>query len=172
MTFRNIILPFIYIAIILVSASSTSAAVVGDFNGDGKVTIDDVVFEYASVELGSKATAATIESRAKELFSSIVGSVSKVPDAGIDDVSGDASISIDDVVLTYAWVELGSSATTATVESRAKELYSAIDYLAKFPQMAIGSSTVPITITGIQTDWKPRIHEYLKEQTYKICLLF
>ena len=139
-------------ALIIMANTVAYSAVVGDFNNDNQVTIDDVVFEYAAVELGSTATTAEVESRAKELFKNISGTVSKLPDASVDDVSGDSAISIDDVVLTYAWVELGSTATTSTVESRAKELYKAIDYLSKFPQMDIGSSMVPVVITGIQTD--------------------
>ena len=125
---------------------------VGDLNGDGKITIDDVVYEYAYVDLGSTATLTSVESRAKELYSAIAGQITRLPDSKLDDVSGDSGVNIDDVVLTYAYVDLGSTATTSSVESRAKELYSAIDYLSKTPGMEIGSSTVPVSISGITTN--------------------
>ena len=114
---------------VLANVAGSTTGLRGDINGDGVVDINDVVYEYASVDLGGHADAATIKNRAKELMPTISGSVVNIPSA-LDDINGDAKITIDDVVFSYAWVDLGSSATATTVKSRATELFSTISGVA------------------------------------------
>lgn len=138
--------------VVLLSSCVFGATKVGDFDGDGAVAIKDVVYELAWMQTGKSSDVSTIEARAKEIYAEASGSITRLPIDMTDDISGDSIITIDDIVLTLGWIQTSKSSDSSLVEARAKEILSTVGYLSKSPEMEIGSSTVPVTITGIQTD--------------------
>ncbi len=142
------------LAIVVLAISLTCPAFavkVGDFDGDSSVGLNDIVYMLGWYQTGKSTDATAVVNRAKEILSSASGPLTRLPDNTSDDLS-ESGVGLDDIVLMLAWYQTGKSTDSSAVESRAKEILSSVNYLSKFPEMDIGSSTVPITITGIQTN--------------------
>lgn len=153
MKYKEYVSYIFVIGLLVISPMLFAADKVGDFDRDGVVSINDVVYELAWIQSGRPTDTVLVVNRAKEIYASAVGPISRIPDEVTDDVS-DSGVNIDDVVFMLAWIQSGKTSDSSVVETRAAEIMASVssNYLSKSPEMEIGSSTVPVTITGIQTD--------------------
>jgi len=109
-----------------------------DFNGDSKITTDDVVIHLAWIQSGKTTNTDAIMALARELMPSVVGPVSAVPSVTNDDISGEGAATTDDVVLALAWIQTGRGSVTATINALSKELMPSITKtITNFPGVQV-----------------------------------
>jgi hypothetical protein len=125
--------------------------IVGDFDGDSKTTLKDVVILLAWYQITDKTSIEKCLARAQTILST-VSTVTRLPKEPSDSLSG-VKVVLRDVVLMLAWYQITDKSDFSKVQLRANTIlvgdYSALEYL---PETPIGGSTVPVTITGIQLD--------------------
>jgi hypothetical protein len=144
---------FVGLVFALLVSTPVSAALLGDFNGDGSITTHDVVFLLAWVQTGRGTDVSVIDARAKVILPSITTSCVNLPTLTKDDLNGDTLVTTHDVVFLLAWIQIGRTFDATTIETRAKAILAAISTsLSKFPGLEIGSATIPITIEGITSN--------------------
>lgn len=127
------------------------ADIVGDFDGDQKTTLKDVVILLAWYQITDKTSLSKLLARAQTIMNT-VSSVTRLPVEPTDSLIGDKVV-LKDVVLMLSWYQITDKNDWIKVQQRANAImasdYSSLEYL---PQTPIGDSTVPVTITGIQPD--------------------
>lgn len=145
------LLLFIVLVLIAVPFKS-SAAVAGDFDGNGSVTLEDIAYYMAWFTEGGTPDKQLIAVVASSLYRNATGPVVRLPDPSYDNFFGDNSIGLKDIAIMMAWFTEGASSDFNVVLSQAAILYPPANSIYKLPATPIGSSTVPVSITGIQPD--------------------
>lgn len=137
--------------LIVVSTGTLRAEIVGDFDGDQKTTLKDVVILLAWYQLTDKTSLDKLLARAQAILSTVT-TVTRLPIEPNDSLTG-TKVVLKDVVVMLAWYQITDKNDFSKVQLRASAIlsgdYSTLEYL---PQTPIGDSTVPVTITGIQVD--------------------
>ncbi len=127
------------------------AEIVGDFDGDSKTTLKDVVILLAWYQITDKTSIEKCLARAQAILSTVT-TVTRLPVEPNDSLSG-TKVVLKDVVLMLAWYQITDKNDFSKVQLRANTIlagdYSSLEYL---PETPIGDSTVPVTVTGIQVD--------------------
>ncbi|MFZ2959049.1 MAG: hypothetical protein WA705_19350 [Candidatus Ozemobacteraceae bacterium] len=124
------------------------SAVLGDYNGDSQVTVDDVVIFLAWVQIQSNDPAAIL-TRAKKIFADVQGTVANIPNTATDDFNKDGELTVDDVVLLLAWNQISVNDSPAVL-TRARKIFADVSgSLERFPGVEISSDSVAIHIGPI-----------------------
>lgn len=141
----------ILLVFLALTSASLHAEVVGDFDGDQKTTLKDVVILLAWYQITDKTSLVKLLARSQAILST-VSSVTRLPVEPADSLTGNKVV-LKDVVLMLSWYQITDKNDWIKVTQRANTIlagdYSSLEYL---PQTPIGDSTVPVTITGIQVD--------------------
>ncbi len=161
--FKSLFCLFIFFAV-----TQCFAATVCDFNEDQLINDKDIVTLFAFIQVDSLAKdgfavldLASVQDYARDVLGDQSFTLSRMPDVAKDDLSGNNTNILDDedVVLLFAYMQVDSLAKDGfatldfpSVESSATDLIGRTVSLSKFPTTPIGDSTIPVTITGIQTD--------------------
>ncbi|MBF0502649.1 MAG: hypothetical protein HQM09_21105 [Candidatus Riflebacteria bacterium] len=125
------------------------AHVRGDFDGNGVVNVSDVILMLAWIQTRKSTDITKVTGRANEILSDTY-TVAYLPDNSIDDYDGNNTADISDVVLMLAWIQTRKSTDPVKVSARATEILSTVvSTIGIFPETELGSSTIPISITGI-----------------------
>lgn len=144
------ILVFVLLFIFSFSSTPSSAAILGDYTGEGQITTDDVVFLLAWIQSGRTSNTTLIRSLAVELMTTVSGNMVNLPATGVDDFNGDTSVTTDDVVFLLAWIQAGRVDNATLVSNLAVELMSTVKGpITKFPGSTIG------TTTPVNKDFEP-----------------
>lgn len=142
-------LVFLLFLMTFLAGFPAGAAVVGDFTGDGAVDLNDAVL-MLSWYLKSKPTdSGVVLTKAKAIMPTVSGSMTRFPDI-TDDLNGDGNVDLSDVVLLLSWYLKSKINDNTLVETKARGIMPTLSGgLQKFPGLESGSSSVPLTITGI-----------------------
>ncbi len=111
---------------VLKNVQTAASSMRSDFDGDGAVALNDVVYLLAWYQTGKSTDKTAIANRAKEILASAAGPVVNVPADITDDVNGDGKADLNDIVLTLAWYQAGKSNDATVVKSRASEILSSV----------------------------------------------
>ncbi|HOI90901.1 MAG TPA: hypothetical protein PLK28_10350 [Candidatus Rifleibacterium sp.] len=128
------------------------ADLAGDFDGNGRVTIEDVAYFMAWLASNRTNNLKLIADEAYKLYAKAVGPVVRAPSAQYDNFAGGTTAGLKDIAIVMGWLSENRSSDFGIVRSSAKSLYDPTDYIYKLPGTPVGDSTVPVTITGIQVD--------------------
>ncbi|NCB39966.1 MAG: hypothetical protein EOM80_14475 [Erysipelotrichia bacterium] len=140
---------FLFFAVL---PSVSSAAIAGDFDGSGSVTLEDIAYYMAWFTEGGTTDKQLIALTASGLYKNAKGPVVRLPNLLYDNFFGDNSIGLKDIAIMMAWFTEGASLDFSVVLDQAVILYPPANNIYKLPATPIGDSTVPVTITGIQPD--------------------
>lgn len=111
---------------VFANVKSSSDAFRCDFNNDGVVDNDDLVILIAWLQTGRSSNKDLVLERAKEISSSVKGPIEFLPDADLDDLTGDGSILVDDLVILFSWLQLERTDENLRVNDRAAEIMEGV----------------------------------------------
>ncbi len=143
---------YVLILFVFLNPFCYGADIAGDFDGNGRVTIEDVAYFMAWLANNRTSNLKLIADEAYKLYSKAVGPVVRVPSAQYDNFSGGTTAGLKDIAIVMGWLSVNRSSDFGIVRGSAKSLYDPADYIYKLPGTPLGDSTVPVTITGIQID--------------------
>lgn len=159
---------FFALIFLLAWCSSVLAAdLVCDFDGNSKIDDSDllILLAYLQVKGLSKIglqtlDIPTVQAKARLLLNNSALVVTRLPlPADILEDTNSTEVSDNDLMILLAYLqtkglsEIGlQTLDFPTVQAKAILLLNRTVALSKFPQIQIGDSTVPVTITGIQVD--------------------
>jgi len=147
---RNVRVCFGLILAVFLSSGFTAFAadLRCDIDGNGKVNLTDAVMILGWINSGRSSDKTAILTEAQLLYP-VTTTVYRVPDPVGDDIDGNGKLNLSDVVYSLGWINAGRAFDSSAIETEAKLLYPVSSSLNSFPGLEIGSSTIPISITGI-----------------------
>lgn len=119
-----------------------------DINNDGKVNTSDLVFIIGWINASRENNATRIKEEALLLYP-VTTDVVNLPSVSNCDLNADQKVNTQDIVFLIGWINASREFDAAKVQTEAALLYPVTTSLEVFPGLEIGSSTIPISITGI-----------------------
>jgi hypothetical protein len=139
---------FIFFMFMMLVTVGLRAEIVGDFNGDSKTTLKDVVIATSWLMVSKSADTNLVLTRAREILSS-VSSIARLPSDTIDDLNADGRVSLADVILMLAWYQVSDRNNLDKVKLRASSLGPAMaaEYasLQRLPETDSATNTIAVT---------------------------
>jgi hypothetical protein len=160
---------FIFSVLLIVFfTSSAFSAQVCDFDGNSSINDTDLIVLLAYLQVKGLADlgigtldVASVQSAARTILNSTTLTVVRLPITSSDDLEADSTAALgdNDLILMLVYLQKKGLADLGigtldfdSIQTAAGSLLSKTLSMGKFPGTEIGSSTVPITITGIQTN--------------------
>jgi hypothetical protein len=109
---------------VLANVAGSVSGVRCDFNNDSVVDINDLVYQIAWMQAEKTSTLTTVENRAKEIFQNIKGPLVALPSDSIEDLSGDAQVDINDLIMLISWMQAEGTNDISVITARAKEIFA------------------------------------------------
>lgn len=114
---------------VLANVDGALSGVRCDYNGDGTVDLNDLIYQIAWVQSGNSNISQTVQNRAVEIYSAV-----KLPTSGslilpsdtVDDLTGEGKNDLNDLVLFISWIQAGGTTDTNVINARAKEIYTSV----------------------------------------------
>jgi len=143
---------FLIIVLFLISIvlPAYSAELACDLDGSGDISSSDVAIFAAWLQTRKSTDKAIVQARARAFISTVV--VARLPVASDKLVDSSADLDSKDLAFLAGYLQTRKSSDFALVEARAKSILGVAISLSKLPGAPVGDSTIPLVITGIQTD--------------------
>lgn len=97
-----------------------------DFNADDSVDTSDIALSMAWLQADKTSNPAIIEARAREMFSSLSGSMADFPDLSGDDLNRDGAFDTTDIAYAIAYIQIGKIASLGAMFDRAYQIYPSV----------------------------------------------
>lgn len=123
---------------VLKNVIGTSSGLRCDFNGDTTIDISDLVYQIAWMQADKTTDKTVVENRAKEIYANIKGPLTVLPTDVIEDLNGNLSVDINDLIMFIAWLQADGSDDSTLVTNRAKEIYAnVVGIISSFPRATV-----------------------------------
>lgn len=136
--------------LVFVAAQGICSDAACDFDGDGVITSSDTAIFAAWLQTRKSTDIAIVQNRARAFVSTVV--VTRLPSSSDQLTDSTELIGSKDLAFLAAYLQTRKSSDFSLVQGRANAILGLTVSLSKLPGVAIGDSTVPVTITGIQVD--------------------